>query len=71
MKEKANIAVELNGMKMCQIEIATNASRAASRNPPKKEKLRFDLVAYIATPVNTTVVLAKAIMTTFAPAVIA
>jgi hypothetical protein len=45
MKENASIAVELIGMKMCQMEIATKASRAASKNPPKKEKLRFDLVA--------------------------
>ncbi len=71
MKENASIAVELSGMKMCQIEMAINANRAASKNPPRKEKLRFDLVAYIATPENTTVVVANAIMTTFAPAVMA
>lgn len=45
INENASIPVELSGMKILKMEIATKANKAANRNPPKKEKFRLDTVA--------------------------
>lgn len=63
------MAVVPKGQKILNIEITIKASNAAISIPPRKERSRFVVVAYIASPANTTVVVPKAIMTTLAPIV--